>query len=543
MMSLLDWVQQLSDDYLISWTNRGLFRRAKRQCEHVKSEHWQISNDKIMGTISDYSLTLSGARIADLDCSCGVLEPCSHKLTFLIALRGETSQAMTTVQFNLDHWLVSNIQSLSPAFSASLVKGAIKSWHQGANVSLTAKLDHGQVVCTLKNGKCFSVYLPATAGWEQALCSCKETHCIHLALAIIGLSVRADRLKMNTAQFAEKIAPSQLEQIVILDSWLDQIIAHGLNNLMPAQLSHGLGLVTELNQADLPNLASRLGRFLAVLSNVMRHCIDVNTNELIAELTYLSLTTHSLQQSVLPQPGYQLTGEHKRRYVAQRLSGLMPVMVEHWQASSGAMGYRNYVFDLELGDWYCFSDGRRVDTERQWSSKNAYHNQQCGQYYLNDLLLSQIDLETKVSSDHTLQCRVSTLVAAPQPVNWQLIWNNPLLAIDMQWQRFVQQSLQVGSNKVMDTLGWLKTLDSYQLRWQPHRHYGEATLMSECGQPIKIRDDNKRVLKEWTNQQPTLLFGRWYYDANERYFEVLKVFIESDFEERLLKSVGARLLC
>jgi len=583
-MPLLSWAQQLTDDYLISWTNRGLLRRAKRFSEQADTTQWQITNEQITGSIVEKQLCLSQANLNGLSCSCGDLEPCSHKLAFLIALRNasafpvatqvttqevtqEVKPAETTPQttaapdpvtsFIINNWLITDPQSLTntlktsaAAFSASTVKRAIKDWHQGAQVELKTHTKHGQVTCTLRNSKVFTIHLPAIASWQQAICSCKATCCVHQALAIIGLSVKAGKLSLATEQLAEKLQPNQTEQIAALQFWLNQLIAHGLKNLLPSQLAQGQALITELNQADLPNLAARLSNMLGTLANIMRHCIDINTAHVLTELTYLSLYLRSLQQPVLPQAGYKLTGEHKRRYLPIQCQSLMAVMVEHWQALNGAIGYRYYLYDLQQGDWYCFADGRRPNMDRQWASTYAFDNQKCDQHYLSDLQFKSFDLVSKVSRDRTLLCNSSQLLNAPEPVHWQQLWSNPQLSVNTQWQRLSQRTLQPDFSTTMGTLGWIKTTEQYHLKWQAYRAYGETTVTSDCGQQIVIRQfvkgevARKEANKQQSsnglsanslasaNQQQKLLFGRWFYDANERHFEVLQVLTEQDFSDR-----------
>ena len=56
-MTLLHWSQQLSDDFLVNWTNRGLLRRATKQSQDVDVSEWDITPSHLNGVIDQHKLT------------------------------------------------------------------------------------------------------------------------------------------------------------------------------------------------------------------------------------------------------------------------------------------------------------------------------------------------------------------------------------------------------------------------------------------------------------------------------------------------------
>ncbi|MFS1905667.1 hypothetical protein BCU30_005590 [Vibrio lentus] len=531
-MTLLHWSQQLSDDFLVNWTNRGLLRRATKQSQDVDISEWDITPSHLNGVIDQHQLTLSEKSVDALTCSCGAINTCFHKVAFFIALRQCESQATpeTTTEvtsslapFSLNEWFIQHCDDLAPIMGKSTVTKAIQHWRKGITLDVETHDEHAIVQCHFASSKSFRLYFPRASQWELATCSCKQHPCVHQAAALIALSIQGNSLAMDEAIFIEQISDKQRAQLQQLEQWLEETLSVGVQNIVPAQLAQAHTLVLELNQVDLPSLSAQLNSVLNTIEYLVANYIDVDYATVIPQITALSLQLHALQQTPLPCPLYLLAGEHKRRYHPVSYHNLMGISVEFWRTDKGAQGYRFYLYDHVQHQWTTITDGRKAQRNQGWNSQLAFAHTRCDLKALPSLALMSFSAQSKITHHNELSIKDTKITSSPTDIEWETLFDHPELQVRAQWQRMQTRRLSNRFASNTDQLGWLCCEQAYQTQHMPYCHYQEAEIVTTCDTRVKVRIPPNIDLS-MSNEHQQLLFGRWNCNAKQSYFEVLAMF-------------------
>ncbi|HIF9420948.1 TPA: hypothetical protein ACX6SA_001000 [Photobacterium damselae] len=540
-MIFLNWIAQLNDDFLIHWANKGLLRRAKKLAQTVDSTDWFLSESQAYGDIEGHHLSLSQTDISKIQCGCGELTCCVHRLAFILVLQtcrivqeineseiplledeseADNSRLSALSSFSIDPWLVIDCEQLKSYFRQTTIAQALKYWQQGAKVNLNSAIDHGIVHIILPNRDKFDVYLPNIFNWTLTQCRCTRNACAHKALAIIALSIQQRKLALDVLQQVESLDISQKKQLELLQVWVELVLGEGLHNLLPSRLLQAQMLITELNQVDLPHLATLLVQLCRMLEDVLNRVIDLDFPQILTLLSHLQRNIFALQQSPLPQAKALLAGEHQRQYQPISAMALVGVYIEHWGGGSDSRGYRSYFYHRKTGRWYCFVNGRKAGMDLNWSSHQAMTQDKCDGYLLQDLIKKETMLELKQSIDGSLTLKDAQCLSEPLLFDWSTLISDPNLTVIHQWQRIAEYQMKPNYNANIDTLGWFLTEDDYSVQWNSFSGWGEALVMSCCGASVVLKFPayhNNSVIKNRLN----ILFGRWHLSVNQTYFEVL----------------------
>ncbi|ELR66894.1 hypothetical protein C942_04593 [Photobacterium marinum] len=534
-MTLLAWTQQITDEFLLTWTNRGLLRRAKKQAANADITQWQIEENTISGHIDSFQVTLATPELTALQCDCGALEPCSHKIAFILALQSlpASQPAASPVAFELAPWLVENYAELEAIFGKTKSQKALTSWHKGAPIKLSTHPDHALIDCQIGK-KTYQVYLPAQVDWSRLVCSCQETRCQHQALAIIGLSVQESRFTLPSEQQQTQLKEPQQEKIKEVEHWLNQILGYGLKNVLPIQLTQGESFVTELGQHDLPKIATLLGKLLRTLDGVTKRHLTATADIALEQIGQLLLYLRAIQAAPSQLPLYQLAGRHKRQYTPVTLQDVMAVSAEYWHSEDDARGYRFYLYERQAARWYCISEGRKAHMDRSWDHRAALKGQRIitadnQTVSLPELALQSVDFKGQVSDNQSL--KIDRLLSTPQTISWDNLVNDPSLSVHAQWQRLGNQYSQPFFDPLTDALGWVITDSDMMVAWHSHQAYGSCTVETLCGQTLAITL-GAHCQRKAGYKGPKLLFGRWAPSVSAVGFHVLDIFTATDFNTK-----------
>lgn len=528
-MSLLNWIVQLNDDFLIHWANKGLLRRAKKLVQTVDSSGWSISEQRVEGNIESYHLSLAQNDISQIECSCGELTCCAHRLAFILQLQTHLSEKMVSqnhetqgehVPFSIEPWLITHCDQLESKFRKTTIEQALKYWQQGAKVQWIEACDHGIVHIVLANRDEFDVYLPNILDWSLTQCRCTRNACVHRALAVIAVSKLQGKLAVDVISAMESVDSSQQKQLTALQAWLESVLGEGVHNLLPSRLLQAQMLITELNQVDLPHIARLVTQLCSLLEEALNRAVDLDLAQILVLLSRLQRDILALQQTPLPQAKALLAGEHQRQYHPIPMMALIGVYVEHWGNDTDSRGYRSYFYHRRTGRWYSLVNGRKAGRDINWSSYQAIKHDKCGGYPLQDLMQRETEVILKQSIDGSLTLKDVRCLSDPVPFDWKRLIADPNLALIHQWQRISERYMRADFNADVDTLGWLVTEDNFQIQWNRFSGWGEATVMSHCGIAVMVKFSTCYENRLFNNQL-NMLFGRWHRSVNQTYFEAL----------------------
>lgn len=536
-MTLLTWAHSITEGFLITWTNRGLLRRAKKQASNIDTEQWTLDEHVITGQVEAFTLILTEPDISALQCNCGALEPCSHKIAFLLSLKTlETTEPMASPDvFKLAPWLIHHVSELEHIFGKTKSQKALTHWHKGASITLHTHTDHALVDCQIGK-KNHQVYLPTQVDWNRLVCSCQEAHCLHQVVAIVGLSLQETQFTLPSSM-QPKLKTAQKEKLKEVELWVYQLLSYGLKNALPLQLAQGESFVTELNQNDFPNIARLLELVLQMIEGLTRRQLTITSELFLEHIGQLLLSIHAIQAEPMQRPLTQLAGRHKRHYSDLTLHDVMPVSVEYWNSEKGARGYRFYFYDRKTTQWYCISEGRKANMDSGWSPYSAIHSQRCitpknTTIALLDFALHRMDFNGQVSDNHSL--KIERLLSEPERIDWENMINDPALSIKNQWLRLGESYNDLSFDPMINGLGWVITHDEVTIEHQLYQMHQKCTVETPCGQRINIHLNSPQS-KNIKNKGTKLLFGRWTPTLSAINFHVLEVFTHSDFDIKAKK--------
>lgn len=419
-MTISHWLNDITEDYITQWANKGLLRRGQKQLTKEGYRHWQLTDVSAIANIDNYKQTIDAIGFDKLQCSCPALGPCFHLTCFVLGLQqlslltsagsviDDATQVSEIVKADLlTPWLLNNENERLKALGKGHIDRALRWLNQGLLINIT--LCDKQLVAEVHEKESYRVIIPRNGGIKASVCSCKKTSCAHRALVVISACLDAN-IAIETGD-NNALDHWQSEIIQQVKLWLAQFSITGLSALSVLQIDQGSALARELQQADLPNIA-RLQKLLCglLLQDIERQLIS-SPSKIRVVLAELHAYLQALTTNPMPQPLLTLAGVHRRNYRITRGLQLVGVSVELWEALSGYSGYTAYFYAPKEDKYYTLTDTRSTKLDPNWQAKKALDTAQLGHYSLTDLIDASFTLDPCWSShDGRLSAREATNV-------------------------------------------------------------------------------------------------------------------------------------
>ncbi|QUJ67724.1 hypothetical protein KDD30_00650 [Photobacterium sp. GJ3] len=514
-MHLSDWTRQLTDEYLINWTSKGLFRRAGKLAD--QSPDISSTNPALPLTlrIDNVDVTLSGADLAQFSCQCGTLGSCVHQLAFLLKLRqlNATEAPPPPTPFEPEHWCIRSREALDQAYGRGNATQAIKLYQKGALVTFDTQADHCVVQVTLHSQKSYQLHLPATGEWASVLCNCKETPCTHRALAILAFSVAHNTFSAEADIELDRLNPEQAELVNTVLAWLQTLLKTGTTETLKAQIDQGAGYSTELNQADLPKPAALLGGVISTLRLLQQKHHQASHSRLLEQIADVLLNLNALSQPVLPQPLRDLAGQHRRLYRPQSSMTLIGLNAVFWEDQQRGRGFRYYCYDPQSAEFYTVAASRKAGLDPSWSPQQGFHECRLVMHPLSAAQFREFELAGAISEDGSINAAQTRHVNLLRPVTLAMLRALPALSIQAQWQKLADKLAAPTAPAHRDYLGWVVTQSRRPLQSEPALGEWQASCQSLCGHDIRVTvpaDTMSADLQQrWDAATDAVLFGRW----------------------------------
>ncbi|KDM90316.1 hypothetical protein [Photobacterium galatheae] len=536
-MSLSDWTRQLTDEYLINWTSKGLFRRAGK----IADKHPGISpadpSLPLTLSIDNFDVTLADTDLAQFSCQCGTLGSCVHQLAFLLKLRelNENETAPPAEPFQPERWCITSREALDQTYGRGNATQAIKLYQKGALVTFEPQTDHCVVNVTLQSQKSYLLHLPATGEWSAVLCSCKETACVHRALAILMLSITHNTFSAESEAAFDTLNPEQAELVSSVLNWLQTLTQTGTAELLQTQVDQGAGYCTELNQADLPRPAALLSGVIESLRQILKKYHQASHTRLLDQVAETLLHLHALSQPVLPQPLSVLAGQHRRLYRPQPKMTLIGLHVVFWDDQQGGRGFRYYCYDPQLADFYTVSSSRRHGIDPSWSPHQGFHDSPLGTYPLSAVTFRTFEFAGATSEDGSINASQTRSLKLGQPVSIQMLSELPAISIQAQWQRLAARLAAPTAPAHRDYLGWVVSECRQPFVFYPSIDRWRGECQSPCGSRITVEipapEWTPDIQKRWDSADEMVLFGRWQIGSDAPRLQLISLLNDTLIQE------------
>ena len=247
----------LSPDDLAALANRGLVKRAQRECEAGElTAQWEVRGDgSISATWSDgLACTLpGGGTVKDAQCSCGALELCRHVLRTVLAWQQREVAAVGDDESRPpgpEPWDPGRIDdvALERQVARTVLVRAASLWSQG----VLAELLRSAKPSAHFHSPGHSVRFPVPDDLRYAQCSCAEpAPCVHAVLAVRAFRLLEAGASSGIVSAGPLDSPAPVETLDAAESCMRDLLTDGLASLGPAWRDRLRRLASECAAASL----------------------------------------------------------------------------------------------------------------------------------------------------------------------------------------------------------------------------------------------------------------------------------------------------
>lgn len=218
--SIITWVKPLyaflTEDYLISLANKGIYNRSKKDLEKCKDQLQIVlkTDNTLSIQFEDGTLVSLKTTIQESTCSCVAQNICRHRMTALLYCKMlcESSQKTEDREQKL-----SNLPELEALTWQEMIKLFGKGMYQSGVrnfKSLKGFTFNEATFMTISLEGMFSVYFTKEHTLEHAICSCKEKGlCLHKLYATFAYLQREGKYKPFIQE--KKFKYEEVEQIAL----------------------------------------------------------------------------------------------------------------------------------------------------------------------------------------------------------------------------------------------------------------------------------------------------------------------------------------
>ncbi len=563
-MSLIPWITNIDDDYLVQWANKGLLRRGKKQLDKLLAvdalSDWQLDESVAVAVIDGFEQRLTAVGFEHLACSCPATGPCFHLICFLLGLQtlaadqpsaGSNSDTKSdtgadatpagvvaektdsepvsdeeTAEANnaavLPPWHISDDAERDQLFGKANVNKALRQVLQGVSVDWQ-EMDSA-LTASIELKRTFNVHIPRAGGLPVSLCSCKKERCEHRALLVLTWCIAQG--VMAPPEDKSALDPWQSMVLEQVEQWLNQLAQQGMSSVSRLQLDQGDRLITELKQADLPKPAYLVDRVNGLLRLEWQRQLISSPDRLRTALAELYAHLMALRSEPMPQPLRVLAGEHKRRFNPIRQLDLFGIAAEQWSVSSDAEN------DSEVDNLrtrvYLYSPSQRrfYNVSYQGGRGQSFHNAYLGNKWVKSLMHSRFTLaQGWGSADGGLSTREGTHITEVSAIAIDTVLQQRV-SLNEQISAIADQMITNPYDKTPSRLGIVQCEFMNVLNFESTRQQWRGECIDVDGHSVTVAIDatteNEMAINKWQQycQDATAIFGRWHYQYQGQNYQV-----------------------
>lgn len=552
-MTLIPWITNINDDYLVQWANKGLLRRGKKQLEKLIAadglSDWQLDDSVAGATIDGFEQQLTAVGFDHLSCSCAATGPCFHLICFLLGLQTLAVNRPEGTDSNADSRADTDA-NISPAVGEAISESDLPPWHISEAGERERQLGKAHVTKaqrqvlqgvpvdwqetgsaltgSIELNRTFNVHIPRAGGLAVSLCSCKKEKCEHRALLVLTWCI-AQGL-MAPPEDKSALDPWQGQVLEQVEQWLNQLAQQGMSSVTRLLLDQGDRLITELKQADLPKPAYLVERINGLLRLEWQRQLISSPDRLRTALAELYAHLLALRTEPMPQPLRILAGEHKRRFNPVRQLDLIGIGAEEWSVStdaSSSSGVNSSESDKLRTRVYFYSPSQQrfytvsYQGNRGQNIESAY----LGNCAVNRLLHSRFTLAQGWSSaDGGISTRQGTHITEVSPLTVQAVLEQSV-SVNAQINAIAEQMIHNPYDKTPSRLGIVRCESMTALTFANTLQQWRSECTDLDGNRVIVAIDatteNEMAINRWQQycQDATAIFGRWHYQYQGQQYQ------------------------
>ncbi len=370
--SIQKWIAGLSDDYLIQWANRGLFRRGNKLAEKNRDIEVDIRPDGIRADLGRCAQEITGVGFDHMSCSCPAFEKCHHLTALLVLLRDRFNDAERrddSPPEKDENWHLQNPAEIRKTLGPAVIKKAKQLFMQKTPVSLD--IGASELKAAIRARRTYNVVIPRAGGLKASVCTCKkEVRCVHRGLAFFQAHEEAG-LEFADDVEAACLSERQHRTLENVKTWLRTLAVQGASGVSLTQIEQGEALATLLKNVDLPKNSRHLTAVIRWLKSDRGREASARPESLRYSLARIHAHVSALGKPSPPQPFYTLAGSHTRPYDVVHNLRLAGVGAEAWEAGGEYSGFTLYLYHMQKNVWHRLVQARPLSyiKEMDWSPK------------------------------------------------------------------------------------------------------------------------------------------------------------------------------
>lgn len=549
LKEIKQFIRLCGEDYMISYANKGLYKRALKEIDKGMTMDWEEAEDEesLQCQLSDGATCHIGTSFEKSKCSCPSKSICKHILTAILLLQStwasddgvnenqENNERQPTgeeIKDPFEYMTTLDIGEQIQRLDQKQVEEILFRLDQEINYEITSK-----TTINIHLYDDIKVIFPPLQGLDAAICSKKcEGICHHKIEALLHALVQLGRL--TTVELKNLLGVKwQNEE----KKCLNKEALQPLENLLYKMTKLGLSRLPETILVDLEQytlLCGRLGyrrlekmvrSLQSLLKEYFQHHTAFYLQKYLSQMTRLYLVIKSLQTTDDYYLLKQLIGESKTRYIPIGNMTLHGIGSATWKNGAGYEGMTFYFYEEKSCQFYSFNEMMPTyyDTKKPFDMKTIYYRTGtwglCGS--MKEASTSTISLKgCRINRHNRLSTSKETQGGIHEPTSvFKLNFHNHL------YKEWHQLRSKMG-DKFIYTIEEQKELDRLVIL-EPES-YGEA-LFDEINQELSVEvfdhlGDCLNILIPYNNQNKHLI---------EAFEEAVK---KSALGERLLAKVFKR---
>lgn len=349
------------EEFLVAFANKGLYKRALKDCEAVEAFVLEARGEALTVTLDEVCVTLS-TSIAKSVCSCPSKAVCKHILMAVLCAAEYAAQAPQVRESELGEPTAAAAEPTSAAPFAALRGASLAALRKQAGKRLfedtlrlvqegwSASFSEGELLAAAINTEDIVVYFPREDSVNRAVCKCgTQGLCRHKLVAILSyLSLNGLLDGVQEQEETALLGDALLELLRTADDFLVDVMVKGVVCAGENDVTAAAQLSVRLDAQGAGNLSRAFRRLSADFENLLEKNAAFSQLEVFAALSRL----HNTVTLLLRSPGdsalvVSLIEGNRSEYYTTPSGTFTGLGAYPWQTRSGYFGITAFLYHHE----------------------------------------------------------------------------------------------------------------------------------------------------------------------------------------------------
>lgn len=354
------FISLCSEDYLIHHANKGLYKRAIKEIEQGVTVQYEITDEHVIGTLSDGTVCRMMGRIDAFDCSCPSDKICKHVLiAILYHKQNKRTEGESGEQRSDFSWLLTlSTDEIARQFSLSQIEEVLFRLPYEEEIRCTEK----QFLTIRLQEQRVDVIFEEEADMSRTVCNCRaKDACVHRLEALLRY-----RALHHIHDLPDRTADVSIPHDLVAEcrQLIEEIMNLGLTRLPERIVSRLESTAIAAHNGQLPAIERSLRGLQGELALFFARHARFSPGVFLDRLTQAYMSLVALEQDVSITQKQQIIGQFKSVYHMIPRLELYALGANPWETRSGYRGITYYFYAPKKQQIYTYTDSRPVYYEK-----------------------------------------------------------------------------------------------------------------------------------------------------------------------------------